>query len=451
LKRIRSVVGIIVGACLAGAVFLTAPPAVAQGGLKVIRDTEIENTIRAYLAPLFSAAGLDADTMRVTIVNDPRLNAFVTGGRRIFVHTGLLMRAESPGQVIGVLAHEIGHITGGHLARLQEALENATTKSIIAMVLGGAVAIASGNPAGLGAGATAGATIAQRSMLAYNRTMEQSADQTAVNLLDETGQSAQGLYDFLHILKTQSALYTAGGNLYTSSHPLTKQRIDFVEQHLAHSKFTNVPDRPDLMAMHRRMRGKLKGFLDPPEKTLRHYRPDDPRIEARYARSIALSRTNEVEEALRIIDGLLTDAPDDPFRHELKGDILREAQRVPEAIESYETAIRMLPWAALIRIHLARLQVERNDPRQTEKALENLEQALRYERDTPIVWRIAATAYGRLGNRGMTALALAEEAFLRNKTKIARSNAERALKLLPEGSPGAFQAQDILSATEKLK
>jgi len=281
--------------------------------------------------------------------------------------------------------------------------------------------------------------------------MEQSADQTAVNLLDETGQSAQGLYDFLHILKTQSALYTAGGNLYTSSHPLTKQRIDFVEQHLAHSKFTNVPDRPDLMAMHRRMRGKLKGFLDPPEKTLRHYRPDDPRIEARYARSIALSRTNEVEEALRIIDGLLTDAPDDPFRHELKGDILREAQRVPEAIESYETAIRMLPWAALIRIHLARLQVERNDPRQTEKALENLEQALRYERDTPIVWRIAATAYGRLGNRGMTALALAEEAFLRNKTKIARSNAERALKLLPEGSPGAFQAQDILSATEKLK
>ena len=179
--------------------------------------------------------------------------------------------------------------------------------------------------------------------------------------------------------------------------------------------------------------------------------PDDPHIEARYARSIALSKSNEVEEALRIVDGLLVEAPDDPFRHELKGDILREAQRVPEAIESYETAVRILPWAALIRIHLARLQVELNDPRQTEKAIENLEHALRYERDTPFVWRIAATAYGRLGNRGMTALALAEEAFLRKKTKIARSNAERALKLLPPGSPGALQAQDILSATETLK
>ncbi len=417
--------------------------------MRIIRDTEIENTIRAYIAPLFRAAGLDIGTVRITLVNDRRLNAFVTGGQHIFVHTGLLIRAEHPGQVIGVLAHEIGHIVGGHLARTKENLRNATARGVIAMVLGGAVAVASGNPAGLAAGLSAGTTVAKRSLLSYTRTMERSADQFALDLLEQTGQSARGMLEFLEILKAQEAIYSGGGDIYLRSHPLTKDRIDFVRAHLARSKYTDVPIPENLMTMHHRMRGKLIGFLRPPAQVLQTYKEDDPGIEARYARAIAYSRMHELAKGLEIVDALLKKSPRDPFLHELKGDMLTDAGRTEEAMAAYQKAIDILPWAALIRVNLARLQIEKNEPDLNHAAIANLEQALRYEPELATAWRLAATAWGRLGNRGRAAHALAEEAFLRGDREIARRRAEQAMKLLPEGSPSWLRAQDILGATDK--
>ena len=439
--------------CLWGALLLSGfaatLPAAAQDGMRMIRDTEIENTIRVYIAPLYEAAGLDPNAVKVHLVNDSTLNAFVAGGQRIFIHTGLLMRADSPGQVIGVLAHEIGHITGGHLARMRQGIEDASNQSIIAMLLGGAVAIASGNPQGLAAGATAGATVAQRSILAYTRTMEQSADQAALDFLDRAGLSATGLLDFLQILQQDEKLYSAGGNPYTRSHPLTDSRMEHIRQHVAKSKFSRETPSPLIQSMHRRMRGKLKGFINPPAQTFREYSASNPDIEAKYARAVAHSRTQETDAAVAIMDELIASSPQDPFFYELKGDILKEGGRTEDAIEAYKKTLTILPWAALVRINLARLQIDSPEPGSLERARVNLLDALRFERQMPMAWRFMATVEGRLGNDGEASLALAEESMLRGDRKTAMAHTKRAIERLPQGSPGWLRAQDIETAAQK--
>lgn len=436
---------------LATAAGAAALPAAAQDGMRLIRDTEIENTIRVYVAPLFEAAGLDPNAVKVHLVNDKSLNAFVAGGQRIFIHTGLLMRAASPGQVIGVLAHEIGHITGGHLARMHKGIEDATAQSIIAMLLGGAVAVASGNPQGLAAGVTAGSQVAERSILAYTRTMEQSADQAALNFLDRAGVSARGLLDFLEVLKQEERLYTAGGSPYTRSHPVTDSRMDHIRQHLQSSRYTNIGSSGLLRSMHQRMRGKLKGFINPPTQTLREYSAANQEIEARYARAIALSKNQETDAAIAIIDDLIAGSPDDPFFYELKGDLLSEGGRTEDAMAAYEKTLTFLPWAALVRINLARLQLDAQEAGSLDKARANLSDALRYERDMPMAWRFLATAEGRLGNQGGASLALAEEAMLRDDPSAALAHTKRALNQLPHGTPGWLRAQDIETAARRKK
>jgi predicted Zn-dependent protease len=446
LKRVRLFIFCLAIGCAAIA---NAPMAFAQGGFSFIRDTEIENTIRVYVTPLFEAAGLDPSAVSVHIINDRSLNAFVAGGQRIFIHIGLLMKAETPGEVIGVLAHEIGHITGGHLSRKHKNLENANNQSIIALVLGGAAALAAGSADPLIAGALAKETVGRRSFLAYNRSMEQSADQAALSFLEATGQSAQGLHDFLALLMEQEKLYSAGGNPYSRSHPLNADRLRHVEEHLRKSPFSQSKTTEMLNSMHRRMRGKLKGFINPPDQTLREYDAGDPDFGARYARAVALSKLQETDAAIAIIDELIAVSPKDPFFHELKGELLVDGGRTQEAIEPFKKALTILPWAALIKVGLAQIQLENNDTADLEAARDNLKEALRYEPELTGAWRFLATAEGKLGNAGGASLALAEEALLRGNKGSALSHVKRAMASLPEGSPSWFRAQDIESAAQK--
>ena len=443
MKRFFSFIRIVALCAVGLGVFSTEMTASAQGRLGLIRDTEIENTIRVYIAPLFEAAGLDPGSVSVHIVNDRNLNAFVAGGQKIFIHSGLLMETKTPGEVIGVLAHEIGHITGGHLSRLHRGLKDATSQSILAMVLGGAAAIATRSPDALIAGSLIGSSVSQRSFLAYTRTMERSADQAGLSLLEETGQSAVGLLSFLELLSQQEKIFTAGNNPYLRSHPLTAARITHVRDHVANSKYSHLKSKPQIQTMHDRMRGKLRGFINPSERTLQEYSPNDPNLGAQYARAIALSKDQEVDRAVAIVDGLIAASPQDPFFHELKGDLLKEGGYTQEAIAPYTKALELLPWAALIKINLAQLQLENRSDGQLVRARDNLIDALRYEPEMASAWRFLATAEGRLGNAGKASLALAEEASLRRNKARALSHSKRAMETLPEGSPGWFRAQDI--------
>jgi predicted Zn-dependent protease len=425
-------------------IFALAAPreASAQESISFIRDAEIEATIRQFVSPVFAAAGLDASVIRIYLVNDPRLNAFVAGGQNLFLHTGLLIRSQSPNQVIGVAAHETGHIAGGHLARTQEALRNATIQGIIAMVLGAAAAAAAG---GQGAGGVilGGSGVMQRSFLQYSVEQEAKADQAGLGFLDATGQSSKGLLEFFRILENEDLLSPARQDPYLRTHPLTRQRIEYVQEHVNHSRFTSVPDKPEFIEMHKRMVAKLTGFLGSPGQTLAQYKESDTSVAARYARAVAYYRMPNIPKALPLIDGLIAQEPKNAYFHEFKGQMLFENGKVAEAVAPYEEAVRLQPDSALLRTELGQVQIEAGDPALNKRALANLNEGVRLEPDNGSAWRFLAVAYGRQDDIGMAALALAEEALTQGDKKLAVQQATRATQILKAGTPARLRAEDL--------
>jgi len=423
---------------------VVAPPVEAKG-LSLIRDTEVENTIRAYAAPLFTAAGLDAAAVKVHIVNDSRLNAFVAGGLNLFVNTGLLMASDNPDQIIGVFAHETGHIAGGHLARTREAVENATAEAILAYILGAAAIVAGGGEAG-GAIIGSGQAIAQQSLIRYSRAQEQAADQAAVRYLESVGRSAEGMLEVFHKLEDQELLVPERQDPYVRSHPLTRDRIRFVQNFIESSTYSTTKSSADELMAHNRMVAKLYSFLNSPGRTLRTYRTSDTSLPARYARAIAYFKIPDLEKAIGEIDSLLREYPNDPWFHEVKGQILFENGHIALSVAPYERAVALRPDEALLRLGLARAQIEINDPLFNKKAIENLIIAVRSEPNHAQHWHFLGIAYGRDKQLAQSSLALAEASILRGEFVEAKYHAEKAKRGLENGSPAYLRAEDISMA-----
>ena len=432
---------------------MTLTLGLATGGLaqaSTIRDTEIENTLRYYARTVFEAAGLDINTVELHLVADQRLNAFVSGGQKMFFNTGLLMTADNAEQVIGVMAHESGHITGGHLSQFDENIRNAQARSITALLLSIPVALATGKGEVIAAGQSLGTQIGERSFLKFTRSMEQAADQAAVQFLDTAGISAQGMLDFFEKLKKNEALYSASQNPYTRSHPLTSDRIAFVQHHVQISRYSENQLNDDYSLLHERMRAKLIGYFLP-DQVERYYDPADNSVFARYARVYSLMQQHKTDEALAMIDGLILESPHDPYFIEVKGDILFRGGRIKEAIPYYEKALEILDWAALIRQAAARAHIEAStdvagdseEKSHLEKAVFHLEESMRYEPDSYSAWQLMGTAYYRLGNEPKATLAQAESAILRRDRQQAKGLAQKAMNMLPKGSPDWLRAQDI--------
>lgn len=422
---------------------LLGTPAQASDRPSFIRDAEIENIIRMWATPLFQAAGLDPSAVRIHLVKDSSLNAFVAGGLNLFLNTGLLIRTEHAGQVIGVIAHETGHISGGHLARMDEAMRNASAEAIIAMVLAGAAAAASGRADVGSAILMGGSSVASRSFLAYTRTQESAADQAAIGLLEAIGQSSKGLLEFMEVLGDQELLVAERQDPYVRTHPITRDRIAFLRNNLEQSTLIEAKLPPEYTEMHRRMRAKLFAFIEPPSRTFLQYREEDASLEARYARAIAYYRKPDLRRALPLIERLIVERPSDPYFRELKGQVLFENGRPEEALPAYREAVRLLPNSALMRVSLAQVQIELQDEALLEDAIGNLNFALSEEEAAPFTWRLMAVAQGRRGNEGEAAFAMSEYALLGGNVAEAIYYAEKAERLLRRGSPTWVRVQDV--------
>lgn len=429
-----------------------APGAYAQSRpLSLIRDAEIEATIRSYADPLFKAAGLDPSGIRVLLVNDDSINAFVAGGMRLFINTGLLMRADTPNQVKGVIAHETGHIAGAHLSRIQEELKNATIEQIIGMVLGAAAAVASGNGGAVVAGTTLGNEIARRSLYKYSRTQEAAADQAGMGFLDATKQSSRGMLEFFEKLEDQEFLLPQNQDPYLLTHPLTNDRIDSVQQHVGESSFSDAKDPPEDVARHERMVAKLKGYIWPLSRIEQEFPESDQSIGARYARAIAYYRVSRMPEALQQMDNLLQDVPNDPYFMEQKAQILFENGKLMEALPLYTAAFDRLPTEPLLGLELAQVEIELDQPDLTKQAIRHLEAVTTIEPRNSRAWYFLSVAYGRDGNLPMSALAQAEQAMAQGNSDEAWAQAKRALEGLEAGSPGWLKANDIISEAQMIK
>lgn len=443
-KRVRKFTAVFLIVALA-----LSMPAMAQRQLSLVRDAEIETIIRGYAEPLFQVAGVSPQAVTIFLVNDRSLNAFVSGGQNLFVHTGLLISAQNANEIIGVLAHETGHIAGGHIARGQDAIAAAQRTAILTTLLGLAAAVASGDGRAGAAIVSGGVTAAERTFLSYTRSMENAADQAAASYLDQVGMSAAGLLSFFERLQDQELLPASRQVEYVRTHPLTRDRIDFLRAHVARSRMTDAPTPPAFDEQFRRMQAKLVGFLHP-EIALRRYAADDPAPAVQYGRAIALYRQGRVDEALTAMDRLLAAEPNNPYFNEVVGQILLENGRVGDARAYYERAARQLPNEPLILVALAQTKLAGGDDADLEGAIEDLTRAVSLPgRTSSFTWRLLATAYGRAGDLGMSAVALAEEALIQGDYEVARRQAQRAQQIVARGSGGWLRADDIRRVAEE--
>ncbi|MGG5810065.1 M48 family metalloprotease [Falsiroseomonas sp. CW058] len=410
-----------------------------------IRDAETEHLIRRFSHPLFRTAGVDPALVRVTLIQNRAINAFVSTGNRLFIHTGLIQQATSAQELIGVLAHETGHIAGGHLARLPEEMRAAMIRSIAAMLLGGAAAVASGQGGAAAAGMLGGQAAAMGEFYAFTRSQEQAADQAAVGYLERLGWPARGTERLLERLLEQELLAVGRQDPYFRTHPLSRDRLDFIREHLSRSRNADAALPAGFEEGFAMVRAKLDGFIDAPAMTWRRWPETDTSAPARYARAIAQFRSGRIAEAVAMVDALLRESPASPWLHELKGQILFEGHRPAEALAPYAQAARLAPDEGLIRLNHARVLIELGAPAQLRLAVAELEAALRTERESAFLWRQIATARGRLGEMPLADLALAEEALLLGDARTARTLARRAEAALPPG-PMRLRAQDLANA-----
>jgi predicted Zn-dependent protease len=440
----------LVAVLTATALAVGSVPAHAQKGPPIVRDAEIEQLLKEYTQPLLRAAGLAQQNVLVVIINDRSFNAFVADGRRIFVNGGALMDAETPNQIIGVLAHETGHIAGGHLARLREAMAAATTQSIIAMLLGiGAMVAAGGSNSGLGqagAAAIAGpAQAVQNTMFGYIRAQEDQADRAAVKFLTATGQSPKGMYETFKRLADQTLYLSRGINPYMQTHPLPSERVAALEGAARQSPYWDHKDPPALQARHDLMRAKLYGFLERPEAVARRYPASDTSLAARYARAIAAYRYSDPRAAAASIDALIQAQPENPYFYELKGQAMLEGGKPAEAIAPLRHAVSLAPNPTLIQIMLAQALVATRDRSRVDEAVSILRAALAREPESPDAYSHLAMAYGLKNDLPNADLASAQAAFMRGDIKTAREIATRARARFPIGSPGWVKADDLAS------
>jgi predicted Zn-dependent protease len=433
----------------------TAGPAVparaqAAGGPPLIRDAEIEQLLRDYSQPILRAAGLAQQNVHVVIINDRSFNAFVMDGQRIFVNAGALMESKTPNQIIGVLAHETGHIAGGHLSRLREQLAAAQTQSIIALLIGMGAAVAagrSGNVGGNPAAAIVGPQDAiMRSMLAYQRAQEEQADRAGVKFLAATGQSARGMYETFRRFADQNLFTARYADPYVQSHPMPTERVAALEIIARTSPYWDKKDSPELQLRHDMMRAKLFGFMERPDTVARRYPASDTSLSARYARAISTYRHSDLRAALAQIDFLIQNQPNNPYFYELKGQALLESGRPAEAVAPLRHAVQLAPRPALIQVLLAQALIATNKPEVADEAVAILRVALSREPEVPDGYTQLAMAYGRKGDLAQADLAAAQAAAARGDLKTARELAARAKTRFAVGSPGWVKADDIVSA-----
>ena len=436
--------------------FPARPQTGANAGIPMIRDAEIEQLLRDYTAPIFRVAGLTDQNIHAVIIDDKSFNAFVMDAHRIFINVGALTQATAPNQVIGVLAHETGHIVGGHLSKIRQELANVQTAALIGMLLGVGALVAGAHSGSADTGNIGMAAIAApqalglNRLLAYQRAQEESADRAGVRFLTMTGQSAKGMYDTFKHFADESLFSAQGINPYFQNHPMPQERMAALTE-LVKTPYWAKKDPPELQFRHDMMRAKLFGFTERPASVLAHYPSTDTSLPARYARAISAYRFGDPRNAIAQIDSLIQAMPNYPYFYELKGQALLEGGHPVDAVAPLRHAVQLAPSPALIQILLAQAIVATNDAKSADEAISLLHAAIIREPEAADAYTTLAMAFARKNNLADADLASAQAAFARGDNKTARELAERAKQRFPIGSPGWVRADDIVAFNKNHK
>ncbi|MDE1468207.1 M48 family metalloprotease [Aurantiacibacter sp. D1-12] len=442
MRMIRSILARITA--ILAVVAMTAQPVAAQG-ISVLRDAETEALLQDMMDPLADAAGLGEGAVEVVLVNDNSINAFVAGGQRVYVHSGLINAAESAEEVQGVLAHELGHITGGHINRFSEGAGNATRITLLSTLLAAAVALAGGGEAAMGVIA-AGQQAAMGNFLSFSRTQEASADAAGAQYLSDAQISGRGSLRFFERLQNyefRRGISQDQEREYGRTHPLSGNRIARLRETYQVDPAWETPDDPVIQERFERVKAKLYGFLAPSERTLAHFPDYLTGVPARYARAYAHHKDARVEDALAEINGLLEMEPDNPYFLELQGQVLLESGRVQEALPPLREATRITGSTPLIATLLGHALIATENPDNFAEAESVLRAAIGRDRENPFAWYQLSVVYGQRGDTPRARLASAEQQILSGNFQGALVNANAAEQSLPVGSTDWIRAQDV--------
>ncbi|MBQ0771905.1 MAG: M48 family metalloprotease [Sphingomonadales bacterium] len=421
-------------------VAIAVQPVAAQS---ILRDAETEALFTDMVAPLVAVSELDADEVEVVLINDSQINAFVAGGQRIYFYSGLIETADTANEVQGVMAHELGHITGGHIIRFDEGVKTATGITILSLILGAAAIAAGAGDAGMGILA-AGQQAAMGKFLAFSRVQERSADSAGARYLEAAGISGRGSIDFFKKLQNyEFRLGIPQEDSYGRTHPLSGERVSLLRDVYQKDPAWDKPSDPDLEARFQRVKAKLLGYTADPAVTLRKYPESDQSVPARYARAYAWHKSAYPDRALYEANNLLKSAPDDPYFLELQGQILLESGKPDEALKSLRRAVQLTNNQPLIASLFGHALIATEDPQYLDEATQVLKAAVHKDNRNPFAWYQLGVVYSQQGDIARAQLATAESSLLEQNYAGAIRSSQIAMAGISENTPDWIRAQDI--------
>jgi predicted Zn-dependent protease len=424
---------------------LVSQPVQAQS---ILRDAETEALFDDMSAPLIRAAGLDPKNVKIVMVGVDEINAFVAGGQIVYINSGLVTRADNANEVQGVIAHELGHVVGGHVIRSGEGIKEATGISLLSLVLGAAAIAAGAGEAGAGI-LGVGQQLAVSRFLGFSRTQESSADAAGQSYLIDAGITGKGMLSFFKKLQNlEFRLAIPQDNGYARTHPLSGERVVRLEEKFrTDSAWLKQPDQ-SIEARFQRVKAKLKGFSGEPRQTLIEYPETNSSTPARYARAYAWHRSAYPDKAISEVNTLLKSAPNDPYFLELKGQILLESGKPLEAVPVLRTAVDRTNAQPLIASLLGHALIATEDQANLVEAQKVLKAAVSRDNENPFAWYQLGVVYGATGDNARAAMASAERFHLEGQPRLALANAEVAVRTLPTGSADWLRAQDVLLVSQ---
>ena len=426
-----------------------ANPAFAQS---ILRDAESEALLADMSRDLIKAANLQPNNVRIILISDPSINAFVAGGQAVYIHSGLIEAASSANEVQGVIAHELGHVTGGHVPLGDRMAKGATGITILSLLLGAAAMAAGSADAGMGL-MQMGQRAALGNFLAFSRAQEATTDAAGVKYLSGAGISGRGMLDFFKKLQQQEyrwGLKRGGEQSYVMSHPMSGERISTLTADLQADPAWGKASPPGLEERFKRMQAKLSGYVSEPKDTLRRYPETDKTIPAHYARAYAYHKSGYPQQAAAEAAALVKAEPHNPYFLELEGQILLESGKPKEAIAPLREATTRTNYQPLIATTFGHALLATEDPAHLAEAEKVLRQSVVRDKENPFAWYQLGMAYERKGDSARAALATAERSSLIGDFGRALPSAQVAMAGLPQGSPDWIRAQDILMASQAM-
>ena len=424
------------------ALSLGAQPVMAQS---ILRDAETEAYLQEIAAPLVAAAGLQPGNVDIALIGDSEINAFTAGGQTVYIQSGLIEAADNTNELQGVIAHELGHIAGGHVIRNGEGAKPATAITLLSLLLGAAAMAAGAGDAGMGV-MMAGQQAALGKYLAFSRVQESTADAAGISYLDKAGISGRGMLSFFLKLRKEEFRYASSyedTDPFMQTHPMSGEREETLSADVLKSPAYNNKTDPKLDERFKRIKAKLIGYMDDPTTALRKYPETDQSVAAHYARAYAWHRGAYPDKAVEEVGKLVDSAPNDPYFRELQGQILLESGKPQEALAPLRIAVRESRSAPLISSLLGHALVATEDPDNLKEARDVLKVSVARDRDNPFAWYTLGMAYARLGDEPRAQLATAERYALIGDERMAMASAEAAMARIPRGTPDYLRAEDI--------